>query len=229
MLLCLFFVARPALALETIDWEQLVPPLDELQNPYLRLSDDQQQSLYDLWLARETEAAGYGDEDLESLRDAAVAHLAEGGLDADQVLEELDNFVAAANANNSKLVGALNNKNVKIAGYVLPTEFSGDLVIEFLLVKPVQLPARQAHESWGLHWQGMARKTVAGALFRMKDSRTTRVSGFRGQGIHKPASRNLRAASFGFLRHTPEQHSLQDFLQVVFEYDWPGKDRFQDD
>ena len=134
MLLCLFFVARPALALETIDWEQLVPPLDELQNPYLRLSDEQQQSLYDLWLARETEAAGYGDEGLESLRDAAVAHLAEGGLDADQVLEELDNFVAAANANNSKLVGALNNKNVKIAGYVLPTEFSGDLVIEFLLV-----------------------------------------------------------------------------------------------
>ena len=134
MLMCLFFFARPALALEPIDWEQLVPPLDELQNPYLHLSDDQQQSLYDLWLARETEAAGYGDEDLESLRDTAVAHLAEGGLDADQVLEELDNFVAAANANNSKLVEALNNKNVKIAGYVLPTEFSGDLVIEFLLV-----------------------------------------------------------------------------------------------
>ena len=134
MLMCLFFFARPALELEPIDWEQLVPPLDELQNPYLRLSDDQQQSLYDLWLARETEAAGYGDEDLESLRDTAVAHLAEGGLDADQVLEELDNFVAAANANNSKLVEALNNKNVKIAGYVLPTEFSGDLVIEFLLV-----------------------------------------------------------------------------------------------
>ena len=134
MLMCLFFFARPALALEPIDWEQLVPPLDELQNPYLRLSDDQQQSLYDLWLARETEAAGYGDEDLESLRDTAVAHLAKGGLDADQVLEELDNFVAAANANNSKLVEALNNKNVKIAGYVLPTEFSGDLVIEFLLV-----------------------------------------------------------------------------------------------
>ncbi len=134
MLMCLFFFARPSLALEPLDWEQLVPPLDELQNPYLRLSDDQQQSLYDLWLARETEAAGYGDEDLESLRDTAVAHLAEGGLDADQVLEELDNFVAAANANNSKLVEALNNKNVKIAGYVLPTEFSGDLVIEFLLV-----------------------------------------------------------------------------------------------
>ena len=134
MLMCLFFFARPSLALEPLDWEQLVPPLDELQNPYLRLSDDQQQSLYDLWLARETEAAGYGDDDLESLRDTAVAHLAEGGLDADQVLEELDNFVAAANANNSKLVEALNNKNVKIAGYVLPTEFSGDLVIEFLLV-----------------------------------------------------------------------------------------------
>ena len=134
MLMCLFFFARPSLALEPLDWEHLVPPLDELQNPYLRLSDDQQQSLYDLWLARETEAAGFGDEDLESLRDTAVAHLAEGGLDADQVLEELDNFVAAANANNSKLVEALNNKNVKIAGYVLPTEFSGDLVIEFLLV-----------------------------------------------------------------------------------------------
>ena len=150
MLMCLFFFARPSLALEPLDWEQLVPPLDELQNPYLRLSDDQQQSLYDLWLARETEAAGFGDEDLESLRDTAVAHLAEGGLDADQVLEELDNFVAAANANNSKLVEALNNKNVKIAGYVLPTEFSGDLVIEFLLVPYVgaciHTPPPPAHQ-----------------------------------------------------------------------------------
>lgn len=133
ILLTLMLAAgRPALAVVTIDWEGLVPPLDESQNPYLRLSEEHQESLYDLWMLRER--ITFGSKDLEDLEKEAVKNLASGGIDADQVFRELEAFLAIAEQNNSKLVQDLDGKIVRIPGYVLPTEFSGDKVVEFLLV-----------------------------------------------------------------------------------------------
>ncbi len=128
----LLVFGRPAFAVDTIGWEGLVPPLDESQNPYLRLTDEQQESLYDLWMIRERMAAG--SKNLEDLEKEAVDDLAADGVDADQVLRELEAFLEKAEENNSKLVQDLDGKDVKIPGYVLPTEFSGDKVVEFLLV-----------------------------------------------------------------------------------------------
>ena len=128
----LLAVGRPALALETIGWEGLVPPLDESLNPYLRLSEEQQGSLYDLWMVRQGEIGG--SKALEDLEKKALDNLAASGIDADIVLRELNVFLATAEENNSKLVQGLNGKDVRIPGYVLPTEFSGDKVVEFLLV-----------------------------------------------------------------------------------------------
>ena len=132
LLTLLLATGRPALAVETIGWEGLVPPLDESQNPYLRLSEEHQESLYDLWMVRERIAAGR--EDLKDLEKDAVDNLASGGIDADQVLRDLEAFLMIAEQNNSRLVQELDGKNVRIPGYVLPTEFSGDQVVEFLLV-----------------------------------------------------------------------------------------------
>lgn len=134
LLTLLLAVGQSARAVDTIDWEGLVPPLDESLNPYLRLTEDQQYSLSDLSMVRESKADGILDEYLDDLEKEAVANLTAGGLDIDKVLSELDDFVAIAKANNSKLVQDLSGKNVRIPGYVLPTEFSGDKVVEFLLV-----------------------------------------------------------------------------------------------
>lgn len=128
----LLAIGQPAHAVDTIDWEGLMPPLDESLNPYLRLSEDQQDSLSDLQYIRGSIANG--SKNLEDLEKEAVANLAAGGLDADEVLSELDHFLATVKKNNSTLVQDLNGKNVRIPGYVLPTEFSGDKVVEFLLV-----------------------------------------------------------------------------------------------
>jgi hypothetical protein len=132
LLTLMLAVGRPALAVDTIGWEGLVPPLDESQNPYLRLSEDQQESLYDLWMIREQIASGR--KNLEDLEKQAVDNLAADDVNADQVLRELEEFLAIAEENNSRLVQDLDGKNVRIPGYVLPTEFSGDKVVEFLLV-----------------------------------------------------------------------------------------------
>ena len=132
LLTLMLAVGRPALAVDTIGWEGLVPPLDESQNPYLRLSEDQQESLFDLWMVREQIASG--SKNLEDLEKQAVDNLAADDVNADQVLRELEEFLAIAEENNSRLVQDLDGKNVRIPGYVLPTEFSGDKVVEFLLV-----------------------------------------------------------------------------------------------
>ena len=132
LLTLLMAAGQPVLAVDTIGWEGLVPPLDESQNPYLGLSEEQQQSLYDLWMVREQIASG--SKNLEDFEKEAVDNLAFGGIDADQVLRELEEFLAIADGNKSKLVQDLDGKNVRIPGYVLPTEFSGDKVVEFLLV-----------------------------------------------------------------------------------------------
>jgi len=132
LLTLLLTAGRPVLAVDTIGWEGLVPPLDEAQDPFLLLSEEQQESLYDLWMVRERIASG--SKNLEDLEKKAVDNLASGGIDADQVLRELEEFLVMVEENNFRLVQDLDGKNVRIPGYVLPTEFSGDKVVEFLLV-----------------------------------------------------------------------------------------------
>lgn len=150
----LMAVARPAFAVETIDWENLVPPVDESLDPYTRLTEDQQESLFDLWLVRERLVAGDPgadlqqllwmvreqgaggdlDTDLEDLERDAIANLEATGVDPAEVLRELTEFLTLVEANKSRLVEDLDGKEVRIPGYVLPTEYSGDEVVEFLLV-----------------------------------------------------------------------------------------------
>jgi len=132
LLTLLLTAGRPVLAVDTIGWESLVPPLDEAQDPILLLSEEQQESLYDLWMVRERIASG--SKNLEDLEKKAVDNLASGGIDADQILRELEEFLAMVEENNFRLVQDLDGKIVRIPGYVLPTEFSGDKVVEFLLV-----------------------------------------------------------------------------------------------
>ena len=134
LLTLMLALGRPALAFETINWQGLVPPVDESLDPYTRLNDEQQGSLYDLWMVRERRVTGSQDKDLDDLEKEAAANLAEGGFDADTVLQELDAFLELLEANNTKFVERLDGKDVRIPGYVLPTEYSGTKVVEFLLV-----------------------------------------------------------------------------------------------
>ena len=50
------------------------------------------------------------------------------------MLRDISEFNRLKQANRGRLVEELNGKQVRIAGYLLPTEFSGDRVVEFLLV-----------------------------------------------------------------------------------------------
>ena len=134
LLLLVLTSGRPAYAVETLDWESLVPSVDESRDPYSRLNEDQQDNLYNLWMLRKLSTqTTLQPESKEKLR-AAKAGLAADGIDPEQILRELDAFLAMLEANNNRLVDDLDGKEVRIPGYVLPTEFSGSKVVEFLLV-----------------------------------------------------------------------------------------------
>ena len=127
-------IAQPSFAVETIGWEALVPPIDETLDPYPRLTEDQQDSLYDLWMVRERRKLGSDSDDLDRLEKEATDNLEADGLDAARIMQELDDFLALLEANKTRLVDSLDGKDVRIPGYVLPTEYAGDEVVEFLLV-----------------------------------------------------------------------------------------------
>jgi uncharacterized protein len=137
LLAAILVFQQPAIAVETIDWEVLVPPLDFSKDPFSRLSKRQSKSLRDLLRARELRVAGNTTDALNKYEKFARSTLDADGIDADQILKENDEFQKMLEVNASKLVGELNGKTVKIAGYILPIEFSGTRVTEFLLVPHV--------------------------------------------------------------------------------------------
>jgi hypothetical protein len=130
----LLLAGRPALAVETIGWEGLVPEVDESLDPYKRLTGEQQDNLYDLWMLHKLSEEITLEDSLADKLQAAEASFEADGIDPDAILGELEAFLALLEANNNRLVQDLDGKDVRIPGYVLPTEFSGSKVVEFLLV-----------------------------------------------------------------------------------------------
>jgi hypothetical protein len=132
---CLLLVcSQSAVAVETIGWEGLVPPMDMPEDTYSQLDEDLQESLYDLFMVRELKADGQSNENIDSIEKNARAALEKAGIDGDQVLLEVDEFNQQIKENETKLVAELDGKMIRMPGYVLPTEFSGSKVIEFMLV-----------------------------------------------------------------------------------------------
>ena len=133
--LSLLLTCSPSvMAAETIDWEQLVPELDHSLNPYSDMPSDLQWVAMRLEHIRQIKASGDGSEKIDRLERGYNEKLTRGGYDLETVLRDKAKFENLEQANESRMVEDLNGREVRIAGYLLPTEYSGDKVIEFLLV-----------------------------------------------------------------------------------------------
>lgn len=133
--LALLLACSPMIsASETIDWEQLVPELDQSLDPYSDMPSDLQWAVMRLVHIRQMKANGKGNEKIDRLELGYSDKLTKGGYDLDTVLREKAEFEQLEQANEYRMVEGLNGTEVRIAGYLLPTEFSGDKVTEFLLV-----------------------------------------------------------------------------------------------
>ena len=137
ILLLLIFLSLSAYGQQPreLKWDDLVIKLSAEENPYAALSPQQLDWLIDVAAARDRRARGNAvPPELEKNEKAALARLAEAKVDVDGLLarrkEVAEKQRAVAKAVNPELDGKL----VRMPGYMLPLEFSGKHVTEFLLV-----------------------------------------------------------------------------------------------
>jgi hypothetical protein len=131
-------LCSPAFAAETprqIGWDDLMVKLSPAENPFIGLTEVQLEALADIAAFRTARANGRKLLPQEvSIERSSTAALEKMGIDIEGLLARRDEVAAKLrgleNTANPALVGQL----IRMPGFVLPLEFSGKQVTEFLLV-----------------------------------------------------------------------------------------------
>ncbi len=113
----------------TVMWADLVPKPTAADNPFAALEKEQLTNLSTIAAVRERKARG--DTNLTALEvadeRALSRELTKSGVDVDGLLAKRKQMASQVNV-------ALDGKTIRLPGYLLPLEFSGKRVTEFLLV-----------------------------------------------------------------------------------------------
>ena len=115
-----------------ISWDDLMPPPYAADSPLANLTPTQQSDLNFIVQVQQYKKAGVSEDD-NGYADVAKeieAELRGTGLDVDVLLAEARKTSQVQDG----VVPELNGKNIRMPGYVLPLEYEGDVVKEFLLV-----------------------------------------------------------------------------------------------
>jgi hypothetical protein len=119
----------------TLTWDDLRPTSAPVDNPFAALPPEQLTLLGQLVRLRDREARGAElTEDQKKLRDEILRQLRAQKVPVEDLIAKRDQLVERHRASNQDTVAGLNNAAVRIAGYLLPLEFDGRAVSEFLLV-----------------------------------------------------------------------------------------------
>ena len=118
-----------------ITWKDLVPTMETHKDPFLTLTPEQKLDLVVVVRTRQLQLAGIditpgqAERLASSLKRLEKDHVDIDGLLAlrEEITAKREHAMEAANA-------ALNTQRVRLAGYVLPLEMSGQKITEFLLV-----------------------------------------------------------------------------------------------
>jgi len=130
-------VSSHAQAPKRIMWEDLAPGIAKIDpdDPFVKMPFEQLADLSDLASIRDRRAAG---EKLtaKDLKDeqSLVGKLKQAGIDADAMLAKRKEVIARRQSQAVAINPKLNGTLVRIPGYVLPLEYKGKQVSEFLLV-----------------------------------------------------------------------------------------------
>ena len=127
----------PAQAEKLIDWTNLQPELPPLQDPFSSLTQDQRFDIETIIWARglSTEERDL-DYNRQPVEDAAKfeRQFEKAGLNVSKMLEDYRTFQVEIARRQGLVNTSLNDTPVKIAGYLLPLEFSEKGETDFLLV-----------------------------------------------------------------------------------------------
>lgn len=120
----------------TLGWEDLVPPPTAFDDPFAALTEEQLYELSSVAAMRQLKADGSPIMSEERVARLAMLEqtLTDSGIDIDYLLSQRERVKKARQAQAESVVGDLDGQTVRIPGYVLPLEFDGRNVREFLLV-----------------------------------------------------------------------------------------------
>jgi len=120
----------------TIGWQDLRPmPVEDVEDPFTAMPDEQIETLRLLVRARVLEARGFPvTDDARRWRAELERRLAAQGVDSDVLLLQRDAIIAGRRAAAEAGVASLDGHAIRLAGYLLPVAMLGGRVIEFLLV-----------------------------------------------------------------------------------------------
>jgi hypothetical protein len=127
-------ISHAADAPRQIMWKDLVPPL-AADYVFPKLSKQQALQLTDIADVRERKARGekVGAIELED-EHSATRKLEQAGIDVDGLLAKRKELVESSRQRARAVNAVLDGETVRMPGYLLPLEFSGKEVSEFLLV-----------------------------------------------------------------------------------------------
>jgi hypothetical protein len=115
-------------------WKDLVPPLPA-DHPFASLTRQQALQLTDIAAVRDRRTRG---EKLSPIdladEEAAARKLQQAGIDVDGLLARRKEIAEQGRLRAQSVNAALDGQTVRIPGYLLPLEFSGKEITEFLLV-----------------------------------------------------------------------------------------------
>ena len=118
-----------------VAWTDLVVKVPEADNPFASLTSEQLLALGDVAGIRARKARGITlSAEEEAIERHAVERLRKDRIDPDELLAKRDAVAAKLRAAQNAANPALDGKLIRIPGYMLPLEFSGSKVAEFLLV-----------------------------------------------------------------------------------------------
>ena len=138
-LISALLLTSPVLAGEiarTIEWEDLVPKMEPLEDPFKTLTTDQLTDLQTLFWIRDTQQQNSQSTVDGTLKDAVKRRrrLTRQGLDVDMLMAAIDRFEQEVAKRNHATNSVLDGELVRIPGYALPLEHIDTGVKELLLV-----------------------------------------------------------------------------------------------
>jgi hypothetical protein len=124
--------AEPA---RQIDWNALIPKLAPFDDPFEKLSQEQYYQLGDIVYVRDLKTRGQPvDAAVAKRARAAEAQLRKEGVDVKGLLARRNEVRFERERRGKAVEASLDGKTVRMPGYVLPLEYTGRKVREFLLV-----------------------------------------------------------------------------------------------
>jgi hypothetical protein len=119
-----------------IGWDALRPAATaELADPFATLTHDQLEALRALVRIRTLEARGFVlTDEAKRQREASIRKLEAQGLDPEALIQRRDAALAQRRKAAEAPVASLDGLAVRLAGFLLPSAWQGDKVVEFVLV-----------------------------------------------------------------------------------------------